>query len=226
MEKRPKNLRFAVLATDTAIFRFANEKLLIRLIKVNRPPHFSNLWGLPGGLIDPKETADEAARRHSWEKGGIKNMYFEQLYTFSGIGRDPRGRVVAVAYLAIDKSKDINYNLGSASEYSPDWFSIKKLPRLAYDHKEIIKAALERLQAKLSYTNIAFTLLPNEFTFGELQNLYETILRRQFDRRNFRKKFLSLDLIRPVKKERRGAPNRPAALYRFRKLSLTMAKIV
>ncbi|MBI2063310.1 MAG: NUDIX domain-containing protein [Candidatus Yanofskybacteria bacterium] len=226
MEKRPKNLRFAVLAADTAIFKFTNGRLLVRLIKVNRPPHFTNHWGLPGGLILPKETADEAARRHSREKGAIKQMYLEQLYTFSGINRDPRGRVVAVAYLAIDKKNDINYNLGTTPENSPCWFSIKKLPRLAYDHKKIIQVALERLRAKLSYTNIAFALLPNEFTFGELRNLYEIILGRRFDRRNFRKKFLSLDLIRPTEKERLGAANRPAALYRFRKQSLTVANII
>lgn len=226
MKKPTPKLKFAVLAADTALFTFENKELLVRLIKVDRPPYYANHWGLPGGLIDPKETADRAAWRHLWGKGGVKNAYLEQLYTFSGIHRDPRGRVVAVAYLGLGQEAKLKYKKDSDQKYEACWFSVKELPHLAYDHAEVIKFAFERLKSKLTYTNIAFTLMPKRFTLTELQNLYEKILHKRLDRRNFRKKILSLRILLPVKEELRGLANRPAALYRFKSDKLKLVEII
>ena len=211
-EKPPHKLKFAVLATDTVLFTFDKGLLKVLLMKVNRPPFFKNHWGAPGGLIHPKETAEQSAKRHIRAKGGIARVALtEQLYTFSRVNRDPRGRVVSVAYLALMPSTDMPAKLPNGVL----WFSVKKLPRLAYDHAEVIAQAIARLRAKLAYTNIAFALLPNEFTLGELQRLYETILGRKLDKRNFQKKFLQLQLIRKTGKKRHMGRSRPAELWRF-----------
>lgn len=204
-------LRFAVLAVDTVLFSVRQGELKVLLMKINRPPHYEgNYWGVPGGLIDPKETADVAAIRHLKEKGGAQFSYMEQLYTFSKLDRDPRGRVVSVAYLSLTPRGDQKEGSGVA------WHPVSKLPKLAFDHKEIITMALERLRAKLEYTNIARGLLPDEFTLGELQAVYETVLKRRLDKRNFRKKLAQLKLLSDTKKKKRTARSRPAKLYRFR----------
>ena len=210
--KSPHKLRFAILATDTVLFSKDQGGLKVLLMKVDRPPFYVQHWGVPGGLIHPKETADEAAKRHLWEKAGAKKfVHIEQLYTFSALDRDPRGRVVSVAYLALTPTTDIVRRGGSEVR----WFSVENLPKLAYDHKDIIRTAIERVRSKLAYTNIAFGLLPEEFTLGELQRLYEVVLRRRFDKRNFRKKLFSLKLVVGTKKKKRAGRSRPAELYRF-----------
>lgn len=211
MTDASQNLRFAVLAVDTVLFAVLKGELKVLLMKINRPPHYrGEHWGLPGGLVDPKETAEESAVRHLWEKGGAKFSYLEQLYTFSALRRDPRGRVVSVAYMALTPAADVKKRPGDIK-----WFSVIKLPKLAFDHKEIIETAVERLRAKLEYTNLAFGLLPEEFTLGELQRLYEVILGHRLDKRNFRKKIFSLKLLRDLKKKRKVGRTRPAGLYRF-----------
>lgn len=213
--KKTTTIKFAILAADTVLFIYKNNELFVRLIKVNRPPHFINAWGLPGGLLHPDETADQTAERNLWEKGGVKDAYLEQLYTFSAIDRDPRGRVVAVAYLALADHKQISANDKIASEFEPQWFSLSKLPKLAYDHRQVIAMAKERLQSKLEYTTIAINLLPESFTLSELQKLYETVLENKFDRRNFRKKILSLKIIKKTGAKQFEGAHRPAILYRF-----------
>ncbi|MBI2054856.1 MAG: NUDIX hydrolase [Candidatus Sungbacteria bacterium] len=222
MAKTPRNLRFAVLAADTTLFVVRDGQLKVLLMKINRPPYFANnYWGVPGGLVDPKETADEAALRHLREKAGAKFSYMEQLYTFSALDRDPRGRVVSVAYLALTPVADLRQE---GSEVR--WFSVDNLPKLAYDHREIIRTALERLRSKLTYTNIAFGLLPEEFTLGELQRLYEIILDRRIDKRNFRKKLFQLKLVVGTKKKKRAGRSRPAELYRFVERKHKIAEIL
>ena len=207
----PHKLKFAIIATDTVLFCGSQRDLKVLLMKADRPPFYKEHWGVPGGLIHPKETADEAAKRHLWEKAGAKFAHIEQLYTFSALDRDPRGRVVSVAYLALTPTTDIAKREGSVV----CWFSVANLPKLAYDHKDIIRTAIERLRSKLAYTNIAFGLLPEEFTLGELQRLYEIVLCRRIDKRNFRKKLFHLKLVVGTKKKKRAGRSRPAELYRF-----------
>lgn len=211
MLKKSQKLRFAVLATDVVLFTIFNTTLHVLLMKVYRPPHFTGHWGVPGGLINPKETAEQSAKRHLKQKVGVKNVYLEQLYTFSRVNRDPRGRVVSVAYMALVPRQKTQIKSGGEVR----WYSIKKLPTLAYDHKQIISYTLERLRAKLGYTNIAMSILPSKFTLGDLQKTYEIILRHRLDKRNFRKKFLSLNLIKPTGKKVKGRAYRPAELYGF-----------
>jgi len=206
-----KNLQFAVLATDVVLFTYQNGKLKVCLINVDND-YFKNMKGLPGGLILPNETAEDSVKRHMKDKAGIaiKETYIEQLYSFSKIKRDPRGRVVSVAYLALIPSEKINYKDGV------EWVEVKKIPKLAYDHDEIVKIAIERLKSKIRYTNIAYGILPRSFRLTEMQNVYETILGKKLDKRNFRKKIFESGLIEETgKKESEGA-YRPAMLYRFK----------
>lgn len=213
LKKIKKKYKFAVIAADIAICTVQNDDLKVLLIKVKKWP-FSGQWALPGGLIRPDETLEAAAGRHLFDKAGVRNVYLEQLYTFGRVDRDPFGRVVSVAYMALIPSEGLA--LKTTKEYGDiAWFSVKKLPRLAYDHREMIQRALSRLKAKLEYTNIIYSLLPDEFTLSDLQRVYEVILNKRIDKRNFRKKILSLGLIQRVQRKRKGRPHRPAELYRF-----------
>lgn len=211
-----KHIRFAVLATDTAVFSFNEGKLLTRLIKVDRPPFFINTKGLPGGLIDPKETAEEATKRIVENKTGISasKLYVEQLYTFSKVDRDPRGRVVAVAYIAFvpwDKlSKD--EQLDTVESW---WAPVSAVKKLAYDHDEVLAMAISRLRSRITYTTLLAKLLPKEFTLTDFEAIYETILGTELDKRNFRKKILKLDILEPVKGKFSEGNFRPAQLYKF-----------
>lgn len=209
-----KDLKFAVLATDAVIFTINQGDLKVLLITVNTPPFYINQLGLPGGLILPQETAEDSARRHMKNKAGISDAYLEQLYSFSAIDRDPRGRVVSVAYLAllpIDRANKIKLPPGAL------WMSVKNIPKLAYDHNEILKMGEARLEAKIGYTNIAQYLLPREFTLTELQKIYEVILEKKLDKRNFRKKMLEIKLVKSSGKMKKGASFRPAQLFQFTK---------
>jgi len=185
----------------------------VLLIKMKKQP-FTNSWAAPGGLIKVSESVDQAAERVLYEKTGVKNVYLEQLYTFGKANRDPFGRVVSVAYFALIPYKSVD--LKTTEEYSDvDWFPVNNLPKMAYDHAEIIKCAVDRLKAKLGYTNIVYSLLPNEFSLGEMQKMYEIILSEKMDKRNFRKKVLALRLVKKTGKKRLGEANRPAELYSF-----------
>lgn len=224
MIKIRKKYKFAVMAADVVIFTVRNDKLNVLLIQMKKRP-YTNRWAAPGGLVRPDESVDNAAKRHLFDKTGVKNVYLEQLYTFGKVNRDPFGRVVSVAYFALIPGD--NLILRTTEEYEDiKWFPIKKLPRMAYDHKEILMYAAKRLQAKLEYSNIAYSLLPKEFVLSELQRVYEIILNRKIDKRNFRKKILSLGLVTRLKKKRLGLANRPAELYRFTKRKPEIAKIL
>ncbi|MDP3899933.1 MAG: NUDIX domain-containing protein [bacterium] len=215
---------FAVIATDTVIFTIQNNELRVLLIKMKKKP-FADRWAVPGGLVLGDESVDVAAKRHLMNKAGVKNVYLEQLYTFGEVDRDPFGRVVSVAYFALIPSA--NVSLKTTAEYADvRWFQVNDLPKLAYDHKKIVKLAIERLRAKLTYTNIVFSLLPDEFSLSELQKIYELILGKKFDKRNFRKKILSLNLIKNTGKQQLGSPNRPPELYTFIKKQLENIQIL
>lgn len=216
MKTDKEHLRFAVLAADTVVLSFRDGKLITRLIKVDRPPFFIDAAGLPGGLLDPKETAEEAAKRHVERKTGIaaSKLYVEQLYTFSKLDRDPRGRVVAVAYVAFVPWEKLSLDEQKDTDESW-WEEVKKAKKLAYDHDEILALAIKRLRSRITYTTVLSKLLPKEFTLTELENMYETILGTDLDKRNFRKKILKLDIVTPLVGKFTGGRSRPAQLYKF-----------
>ena len=200
------------VAVDAVLFTIADRKLKTLLVKIKKGP-FVGFWAFPGGLVQVGESLDEAARRELSEKTGVQDLYLEQLYTFGDAQRDPVAHTVAVAYFALVPHFD--QALRSGEKYADvGWFPVRALPQLAYDHNAIAAYALQRLQTKLGYTNIVYSLLPHEFTLAELQDMYEVILDEQLDRRNFRRKILALGLLKPLAKTRRGA-HRPAMLYSF-----------
>ncbi|MBP6860140.1 MAG: NUDIX domain-containing protein [Candidatus Pacebacteria bacterium] len=220
-------LRFAIVAVDTALFTIRDGALFVRLIKVERPPHFPNTRGLPGGLLAPKETAEESAIRHLMEKAGVdaRKVYHEQLYTFSEVDRDPRGRVVAVAYLALvpwdSLSSEEQMDANGAS-----WVPVARLKGLAYDHDEILRTAIARLASRATYTTLVGKLMPVEFTLTELEKAYEAILGTSLDKRNFRKKILKIGVLKALGKKRAGGRFRPAELYRFAKKNVEEIEVL
>jgi 8-oxo-dGTP diphosphatase len=208
------------VAVDVAVFTVRDRTLHVLLVRVERGA-FAGRWALPGGRVGFAESLEAAARRQLGAQAGVTGIYLEQLYTFGSPQRDPHGRVVSVAYFAL---------IAHCGRFAgpPDraaWWPIRRLPPLAYDHGAVVRVALARLRAKLRYTNIVYGLLPARFTLGELQEMYEAILGRVLDRRNFRKKILSLGLLRRAAGVRRG-PHRPAALYAFRRRRPTMIEIL
>lgn len=201
------------VTTDIVIFTTEDGRLKVLLIKRANEP-FKNSWALPGGFIFQNEEPEHAALRVLKDKAGVRNVYIEQLYTFPGSGRDPRGNVITIAYFALAIREKIKLG-GSGRIQDPTFHPLKKLPKLAFDHGRIVAYALKRLRSKLEYTNVIYSLLPQYFTLHQLQKAYETILGRKFDKRNFRKKFMLLKLIKPTKKVLKGTRQRPAKLYRF-----------
>jgi 8-oxo-dGTP diphosphatase len=200
------------LTTDVVIFTIRDNQLKLLLILRGGEP-FKGRWALPGGFVQLDEDLDTAARRELAEETGIKNVYLEQLYTFGAVARDPRERVISVAYYALIPSDQISLQAATDAE-AVGWFSLDELPPLAFDHQQIVDMAHRRLVAKLDYSTIAFQFMPREFTLSELQNVYEIILREEMDRRNFRKWVLALEQIEETGEERREGPHRPARLYR------------
>jgi 8-oxo-dGTP diphosphatase len=220
MKKRessvPPHIKFAVLATDTTLFTVHDGTLFVRIITIDRHPHFSHTQALPGGLIDPKETAEDAAERHLELKAGItpSKVYTEQLYTFSTIDRDPRGRVVAVAYLALVPWEKLS-TTEQADTAGARWCPVNQVGKLAYDHDEILAVAIKRLHSRATYTTLLSKLMPKEFTLTELEQTYESVLKTDLDKRNFRKKILKLKILTALPHKRTGGRFRPAQLYRF-----------
>lgn len=210
------HLQFAVLATDVTLFTCRDGELLVRLVVVDRPPYFVNAKGLPGGLIDPKETAEDAVKRHIATKVKIaqEKIYTEQLYTFSELDRDPRGRVVAVAYLAL-----VPWEKLSPSEQAHTtetwWSTLREARNLAYDHDHILDISVRRLRSRVSYTTLISKLMPREFTLTELEHAYEALVKSNLDKRNFRKKILKLGILTPLAHKRTSGAFRPAQLYKF-----------
>jgi 8-oxo-dGTP diphosphatase len=200
------------VAVDAVLFTITERVLKTLLVKIKRGP-FTGHWAFPGGLVQVGESLEAAAYRELYEKTGVQDLYLEQLYTFGDVSRDPTAHTVAVAYFALVPPGEPALTQGE--KYADiDWFPVQALPELAYDHNAMAEYALQRLQAKLSYTNIVYSLLPREFTLGELQEIYEVILHKPLDRRNFRRKILTLGLLKPLQKARHGA-HRPAALFVF-----------
>jgi 8-oxo-dGTP diphosphatase len=208
-------------AVDVVIFRVDGPALEALLVKIKHGP-FRGRWAFPGGLVVLGEALDEAARRELFEKTPIRDVYLEQLFTFGDPDRNPARHVVSTAYFALLPASAAAPRAGTKYAEA-GWFDVKRLPVLAYDHNRIAAAALERLRAKIAYTNVAYGLLPRAFTLGELQRVYEVIPGRPLDRRNFRRKILETGLVKPLHRYRRGA-HRPAALYAFRERRLAAAR--
>jgi 8-oxo-dGTP diphosphatase len=201
------------VTVDIALFTIKDGALHVLLIERTKPP-YAGSHALPGGFLLSGETTKEAANRILKDKAGVKDIYIEQLYTFDGVHRDPRGRILSVTFYALMSEQYIHISEGKETE-SPQWCAVDKLPKLAFDHKDIVIYAQKRIRAKLEYTNAAYALLPRTFALGQLQEAYEAIFQKKIDKRNFIKKFLSLKLIRPTKKILSGLRQRPARLYEF-----------
>ena len=189
------------------------EDLKILLIQRRGKP-FAGMWALPGGFVDMGETLEQSAKRELQEETGISRLYLEQLYTFGDPGRDPRGRTITVAYYALVKLSD-HPPVAADDAKAVDWFSVSKPPKLAFDHDKILKVAVERLRAKVRYQPIGFELLPAKFTLSQLQRLYEIVLERPLDKRNFRKKILGMGLLVELDETQKDVAHRAARLYRF-----------
>jgi len=204
-----------VVAVDVAVFTVLSRALHVLLVELRGGP-FAGHWALPGGRVRLDESLDAAAARELAAQTGLDDIYLEQLYTFGTPGRDPASRVVSVGYVALIAHGGRFPPRPAGDKYAAvAWRPVAALPPLAYDHATVVATATSRLRAKLEYTNLAYTLLPREFTLADLQEMYEGVLGRALDRRNFRKRILALGLLRPVGRLRRGA-HRPAALYAFR----------
>lgn len=191
-----------------------NESQLSTLLIKRKTSPFKGQWALPGGFVKKNEALDKAALRELKEETSLSNVYLEQLYTFGDPGRDPRGRVVTVSYLGLlDNLPAVK---GGTDAIDAKWFPITELPDLAFDHKKILDYSLARLRNKIEYTTIGFKLLPQKFTFSELQNVYECILGDEIDKRNFRRKMEKLNILVPLNEKRNG-PQRPARLFSLTK---------
>lgn len=202
------------LAVDCVVFGL-DEDLQVLLIQRDLAP-FQGRWALPGGFVRMDETLDEAARRELDEETGVTRVYLEQLYTFGDIERDPRERVVSVAYYALVKLSDHRVKAATDARDAA-WFSVVDLPKLAFDHERIVHLALERLKGKVVYQPIGFELLPPKFTLSQIQRMYEIILEKELDKRNFRKKVLAMGFLEELDEVEQDVAHRAARLYRFDK---------
>lgn len=201
------------LTVDVIIFTLNGGDLQVLLIQRGLPP-FEGMWAIPGGFVRIDESIEGAAMRELKEETGVRDVYLEQLYTFGDLGRDPRGRVVTVAYFALVSTDAVRPHAGHDAS-DARWWPVYDLPPLAFDHADILSYALQRLRYKLEYTAVGFELLPATFTLSELQSAYEIILGEGLDKRNFRRKILNADVIEETGEYRTGE-GRPAKLYRFR----------
>lgn len=200
------------VTVDVVIFTIRGGALHVLLIRRGIAP-FQGRWAIPGGFVHDGESLERAARRELREETGVSDVYLEQLYSFGDPGRDPRGRVVTVAYFAlIAPDRPLKAGTDAADAR---WFPLDERPPLAFDHARILDVAVGRLRNKLEYTTVGFQLLPREFTLTELQRVYEAILGRRLDKRNFRRKIALLGILKALPTRRREGLTRPARLHRF-----------
>lgn len=205
----------AAVTVDCVVFGLDDEDLKVLLIRRDLPP-FEDKWALPGGFVRLDETLDEAARRELREETSLERVFLEQLYTFGGIDRDPRERVITVAYYALVRLSDHRVQAATDARDAV-WFAMDDLPPLAFDHDQILETAHQRLQGKVRYQPIGFELLPPKFTLTQLQKLYEIVLGRVLDKRNFRKKIQGMGVLEELDEVEKDVAHRAARLYRFDK---------
>lgn len=209
----PANYERPSVTVDVVIFSLVEDDLKVLLVKRQARP-YAGMWAIPGSFIGIDESLEEAASRALAEETGVHDVYSEQLFTFGDPHRDPRTRVITVAYFALVPFESVK----QAPDRKADthWFSVFEIPDLAFDHDEILDYATTRLRYKLEYTSVGFQLLPDVFTLTELQKAYEIILGESLDKRNFRRKILSADVLEETGKKRKEGEGRPAMLYRYR----------
>lgn len=206
------------VTVDVVVFGLDLDARTLQVLLIRRGTAggaFAGAWAIPGGFVRPDEALEVAARRELREETKLEPSYIEQLYTFGRPGRDPRGHVVSVAYMALVRCDAVDPRGGTDAEEAR-WFTVGAQPELAFDHDEILARALTRLRTKVRWQPIGIDLLPEVFTLSELQRVYEIILGTSLDKRNFRKKVLGFDvLISADSRKTHGGPGRPAQLYRF-----------
>jgi len=206
------------VAVDAVVFGYSKTDGVSVLLIQRKYEPFKNSWALPGGFVKENESLEEAVKRELNEETGIEVNYLEQLYSFGAPDRDPRQRVVSVAYLALVKSSKYQQLKASTDAENAKWFNIKSLPKLAFDHKEILRLGIERIRTKIRYQPIGFELLDKQFPFADLENLYVTLLDREIDRRNFSKKILSLGLLEETGGHSKpSGAGRPSKIFQFNK---------
>jgi len=204
------------VSVDAVVFGYDPEQgISVLLIKRKYDP-FQGMWALPGGLVLNDESLEQAVRRELREEAGIDVNYLEQLYSFGQPGRDPRNRVVSIAYVGLVRPKDYQISAQTDAE-DVAWFSLRKTPKLAFDHKTIMEAALKRLRGKLAYEPIGFELLDKKFPFSDLEKLYQILLDHDLDRRNFKKKIMSYGFVEELDETIQKKSGRPAHLFQFHK---------
>lgn len=203
------------VTTDSVIFGFDGTKLKVLLIERGQEPHKAR-WAFPGGFVRMDESCEEGALRELQEETNMSCSYMEQFRTYSNPNRDPRERVITVAYLALVKTQEVQAGDDASKA---QWFDINEVPQLAFDHDVILRDALKHLRERIHFQPIGFELLPEKFTMRQLQNLYESILDVHFDRGNFSKKMLHFNILTPLDETVRPTPKREARLYRFNKES-------
>ncbi|MEM7010201.1 MAG: NUDIX domain-containing protein [Verrucomicrobiota bacterium] len=203
------------LTVDCVIFGLdvEDDELQVLLIERGGPP-FKGQWAIPGGFVEPGEAVDDAAWRELEEETGLKDVFLEQLYTFGAPDRDPREHVVSVTYYALVNLNEHEIQAGTDAKNAA-WFSINDAPNLAFDHETILEKAIERLRGKVRYQPIGFELLPKKFTLTQLQILYEVILERKLDKRNFRRKVLAMGILKDRNQIQQDVRHRAAKLYSF-----------
>ncbi len=203
----------AALTVDCVVFGLDDESLKVMLIERAIKP-FKGKWALPGGFVNVGESLDDAAERELREETGLRQVFLEQLYTFGNPKRDPREHVVSVAYFALTnlEGHDVKADTDAANAA---WFAVDDLPQLAFDHEAIVEAALDRLKGKVRYRPVGFELLPEKFTLTQMQKMYEMILEKEMDKRNFRKKVLKLGVLRDTNEVQKDVSHRAAKLYEF-----------
>jgi 8-oxo-dGTP diphosphatase len=201
------------LTVDLVIFTIRDDALQVLLVERGAAP-FAGRWALPGGFLREGESLEAAALRELEEETGVREVYLEQLYTFGDPERDPRGRVVTVVYYALVAADQQQLSAGTDAA-AARWWPAGAPPPLAFDHRQILDYALERLRNKLEYTTVGFQLLPRKFTLTRLQRVYEAILGRALDKRNFRRKMELLEILTPLDEWVREGPSRPAQLFTF-----------
>ena len=220
MSKTVTETKTHEVTVDVVILTIVENKLKVLLLKrVNEP--FRGRWAIPGGFIRLSENLDDAALRVLKEKTNVQNIYLEQLYTFGDPLRYPNTRVITCAYFALLRAEDIDVKIVDESQVAEiEWHSVENLPPLAFDHKEIIEYSLKRTRERLELCPIAFQLLPKKFTLTELQKSYELILKKDLDKRNFRKKVLATNMLIDLNECTKTGSKRPAALYSFDAITL------
>jgi 8-oxo-dGTP diphosphatase len=199
------------VTTDCVIFGFDGERLQVLLVEHGIEP-YKGKWAFPGGFLKMDETAEEGALRELREETGLERAYIQQFHTFSDPHRDPRERVITIAYYALVKIQEVH---GGDDAASASWFPLSEIPSLAFDHDYILRMATQRLREEIHFQPVGFELLPEKFTLKELQALYEAILGISFDRRNFAKKMLHLEILTELDETIWPTPKREAKLYRF-----------